>query len=66
MGLVRTINTLEVTDFYQYGSYESWPKTLPERHLTKGFDGWLARFLPAGTKVQFGDMPEFLPGWNLP
>lgn len=62
-GLVRTINTLEVTDFSQYGSYESW-QTLRERHL-RDLNGWLAKFYSRDTNVHFGDMPEILPGWNL-
>jgi hypothetical protein len=39
MGLIRTINTLEVTDFYQYGSYSSW-QTLLEHH-EKDLNGWV-------------------------
>jgi hypothetical protein len=62
-GLVRTINTLEVTDFSQHGSYESW-ETLRERHL-KDLNGWLARFYTRSANVHFGDLPEILPGWNL-
>jgi hypothetical protein len=63
LGLVRTINTLEVTDFSQYGSYESW-QTLRERHL-RDLDGWLARFYSSKAHAHFGDMPEILPGWGL-
>jgi len=63
LGLVRTINTVEVTDFSQYGSYESW-RTLRERHL-RDLDGWLSRFYPRKANVHFGDMPEILPGWGL-
>ena len=64
LGLVRTINTLEITDFSQYGSYESW-QTLRERHL-RDLDGWLARFYSSSkADVHFGDMPEILPGWGL-
>ncbi len=63
IGLVRTINTLEVTDFSQYGSYESW-QTLRERHL-RDLDGWLARFYSSKANAQFGDMPEILAGWGL-
>ena len=63
LGLVRTINTVEVTDFSQYGSYESW-QTLRERHL-RDLDGWLARFYPSKANAHFGDMPEILPGWDL-
>ena len=63
VGLVRTIGTIEVTDFSQYGSYESW-QTLRERHL-KDLNEWLARFYSREANVHFGDMPEILPGWNL-
>ena len=63
VGLVRTIGTIEVTDFNQYGSYESW-QTLRERHL-RDLNGWLARFYSREANVQFGDMPEILPGWSL-
>jgi hypothetical protein len=63
LGIVRTINTVEVTDFSQYGSYESW-RTLRERHLGD-LDGWLSRFYPSKANVHFGDMPEILPGWGL-
>ena len=63
LGLVRTINTIEVTDFSQYGSYESW-QTLRERHL-KDLNGWLARFYTGSANVHFGDLPEILPGWKL-
>jgi len=58
--LVRTINTLEATDFDEYGSYESW-QTLLERHR-RDLNGWLAKFYSQETKVHFGDMPEILGG----
>jgi len=63
ISLVRTINTLEATDFSQYGSYESW-QTLRERHL-RDLDGWLARFYSSKANAHFGDMPEILAGWGL-
>ena len=63
-GLVRQIGTIEVTDFSQYGSYESW-QTLRDRHLTD-LNAWLARFYYSReANVHFGDTPEILPGWNL-
>lgn len=62
--LVRQLGTIEVTDFSQYGSYESW-QTLRERHLTD-LNAWLARFYYSReANVHFGDTPEILPGWNL-
>jgi hypothetical protein len=63
LGLIRTINTLEVSDFMQYGSYESW-QSLRERHL-KDLNGWLARFYSGEADAHFADMPEILPGWDL-
>ena len=62
-GLVRTIATIEVTDFSRYGSYESW-QTLRDRHL-RFLNAWLARVYSREANVQFGDTPEILPGWNL-
>lgn len=63
MGLVRTINTLEVTDFKQYGWYAFWQMLL-ERY-EKDLNGWLARFYSREANVHFGGMPEIPPGWNL-
>ncbi len=68
LGLIRTINTIETVDFYQYGSYAPWPVLL-ERHSSE-LSGWLARNWPAQTNRQeaplrFADLPEILPGWKL-
>ena len=64
VGLVRTISTIEVTDFSQHGSYESW-QTLRERH-PRELNDWLARFYYLReANVHFGDTPEILPEWNL-
>jgi hypothetical protein len=64
VGLMRTINTLEVSDLSQYGAYAPWP-TLLERHQ-KQLDEWLASFNPSHEgNVHFGDALEILPGWNL-
>ena len=64
LGLVRTINTLGVTDLSEYGSYAQWPFLLA--HHQKDFDAWLKRFGPSGVpNAHFSDMPEILPGWNL-
>jgi hypothetical protein len=60
---MRTINTLEVTELYQYGSYASWQTFLERR--AKELNGWLARFGPREANAHFGEMPEVLPGWNL-
>ena len=63
MGLVRTINTAEVTDFFKYGSYSSW-QTLMARN-PEYFNGWLRGFYSPEPNAHFGEMPEILPGWNL-
>jgi hypothetical protein len=63
-GLVRTINTLEVTETSQYGSYEPWPILLA--HHQEEFNSWLKRFYSSNEPdVQFRDAPEILPEWNL-
>lgn len=62
LALLRTINTIEATDFNQYGSYESWP-TLLQRHL-KDLNGWAANQYSRGN-AHFAETPEVLPGWNL-
>jgi hypothetical protein len=62
LGLVRTINTLEVTDFHQYGSYESW-QTLVTHH-SNHLNAWLAQFYWQ-KNAHFAEAPEILPGWNL-
>jgi hypothetical protein len=64
VGLVRTINTLEVTETSQYGSYEPWPILLAHHH--EGLNSWLKRFYSSNEpNVQFRDAPEILPEWNL-
>jgi hypothetical protein len=64
LGLVRTINTLEVTEISQYGSSEPWPILLA--HHQEDFNAWLKRFYSSNEpNVQFRDGPEILPEWNL-
>ena len=63
MGLVRTINTAEVPEFYKYGSYAAWPTLLV--HQQEYFNGWLSRFYPQEVNLRFADMPEILPGYGL-
>jgi hypothetical protein len=58
LGPVRTINTIEVTDFSQYGSYASWP-TLLERHA-KGLKEWLVTFYSQDTNGHFRETQEIL------
>ncbi len=62
-GLVRTINTIEVTELHDYGSYAPWPILLAHH---QEFNGWLKKFYSSiESNARFGDMPEILPGWNL-
>jgi hypothetical protein len=64
LGLVRTINTVEVTEASRYGSYEPWPILLA--HHQEDFNSWLKRFYSSNEpNVQFRDATEFLPDWNL-
>ena len=64
LGLVRTINTIEVTEATEYGSYAPWPILVA--HHQEDFNGWLKRFYSSGEpNARYGDMPEILPGWNL-
>ena len=63
IGLVRTINTAEVTERATYGSYASW-QTLLE-HQQQYFNHWVTRFYPQNPNVHFGSTPEILPAWNL-
>ena len=58
-GLIRTINTAEVT------AYASW-KTLLENHEQQQYlNGWPAQFYAQAAKTGFGSPPEVLPGLNL-
>ena len=67
LGLVRTINTFEVSN-YPNGPYESWPALL-QRNSSE-FDEWLARNWPTPTTAKenqqhFSSLPEILPGIKL-
>ena len=63
LGLVRTINTIEVNEVTDFGSYAPWPILLAHH---QEFNGWLKRFYSSGEpNARYGDMPEILPGWNL-
>jgi hypothetical protein len=63
VSLVRSINTIEVNEVYDYGSYAPWPILLAHH---EEFNGWLKRLYSSGeANARFGDMPEILPGWNL-
>ena len=61
LGLLRTINTAEVTELYKYGSYAPWQSLLAHQSLNE----WLARIYPQEANLRFGDAPEILPGLNL-
>jgi hypothetical protein len=63
VGLVRTINTAEVTELYTYGSYASWQTLLT--HHQQEMNQWLATVYSRDPNVRFGAAPEILPGWNL-
>jgi len=64
LGLVRTINTLEVKEIAQYGSSEPWPILLA--HHQEEFNSWLKRFYSSNEpNIQFRDAHEILPEWNL-
>ncbi len=64
LGLVRTINTIEVTEVRNYGSYAPWPTLFA--HNQDNFNSWLKKFYSSGEpNARFGEMPEVLPGWNL-
>jgi hypothetical protein len=52
--LVRTINTIEVTEAAEYGSYAPWPILLAHQ---EDFNGWLKRFYsPGEPNARYGDM----------
>ena len=63
MGLVRTINTAEVVELTNYGSYASWQTLLA--HQQEYFNGWLPKFYSRDPNAHFGSMPEILPGYGL-
>jgi hypothetical protein len=63
LGLLRTINTAEVGELSNYGSYASWQTLLA--HQPTFFDKFLAINYPLEANLHFVDMPEILPGWSL-
>ena len=63
VGLLRTINTAEVVEFTNYGSFGSWQTLLT--HQPNSLNKFLEMNYPQGTSLHFADMPEILPGWNL-
>ena len=68
LGLMRTIATIEFSEFSDRGSYASWPTLL--QHQSVYLNDWLTRYGPAsatgkGTLQHFADLPEILPGMKL-
>ena len=63
LGLLRSINTAEVGEVINYGSYASWQTLLA--HQPKFFDKFLPINYPQEANLHFADMPEILPGWSL-
>ncbi len=63
LGLLRTINTSEVTYQSRYGSFGTWQALLSDQ--PKYFEKFLSITGLLQTNVRFGDAPEILPGWNL-
>jgi hypothetical protein len=61
IGLVRTINTDEVTEVVKYGSYSSWENLLA--HQPEFFNRWLAK--SDSQQARFADAPDILPGYSL-
>lgn len=60
LGLLRTIGTAEFAYKANYGSFASWQTLLSDPEQQRYFNSWLRR-----TNLQFGPMPELLPGRNL-
>jgi hypothetical protein len=68
LGLVRMINTFEVGEISQHGSYSTWPVLL--KNDSDEFNGWLARNWTdlagiQGAAPHFSALPEVLPGVKL-
>jgi hypothetical protein len=61
IGLVRIINTDEVTEVVKYGSYASWENLLA--HQPEFFNKWLAK--SDSQQAKFADAPDILPGFSL-
>ncbi len=61
IGLVRIINTDEITELASYGSFASWENLLA--HDPKFFNRWLAK--SDSQQARFADAPDILPGYSL-
>src|SRR5271167_568441 len=55
VGLLRTVNTAEVVEFTNYGSFASWQTLLT--HQPNFLNKFLVMNYPQGTSVHFADMP---------
>jgi hypothetical protein len=63
IGLLRAINTAEVTYRHQNGSFAEWQTLLSSQ--PKYFAHLLAKYGPEKANPHFLGAPEILPGWNL-
>jgi hypothetical protein len=63
IGLIRAINTVEVTERSIYGSYASWQTLL--MHYPEYLNECLAKIYPQEVNLRFADMPEILPKYGL-
>ena len=63
LGLLRTINTSEVTYKSRFGSFGTWQALLSDQ--PKYFEKFLLMHGLPQTNVRFGEAPEILPGWSL-
>ena len=63
IGLLRTINTAEVTYHARNGSFAAWKALVSDQ--PKYFDEFLAIHGLQKANAHFSDAPEILPGWNL-
>jgi hypothetical protein len=63
IGLLRTINTAEVTYRVKNGSFGTWQALLSSQ--PEFFTKFLAKNNGGKADLHFGDGPEILPGWNL-
>ncbi len=63
LGFLRTINTVEVANFSEHGTYASWPTLLARQ--PEYLNAWLATYYAHAPNLHFGDLPKILPGLNL-
>lgn len=62
VGLVRTINTAEVSEQATYGSFASWQTLLAHQ---QSLNEWLTNSYSRDPNAHFGSGPEILPAWSL-